>query len=195
MQAPRVVALLLHGVRRIRVPVPDRKLFLEVCGEPSPVHEPGRASCDSVHRRRFWNSHDLRPDDAGESKPTASTSVLGSNPTRCRFRSDTRGVCPCVPLGEISWLNEMPANFDLQFAERVVPVDPEQRTAMGSRYFPGPRGQADRLQRHHSKIHRSHSALQGRAASPSLRGKRSSCCRARGTCGRKTRRRGSRRGT
>ena len=39
------------------------------------------------------------------------------------------------PLGEIDWLAQMPANFDAQFAERVVPVDPEQRTAMGPRYF------------------------------------------------------------
>jgi quercetin dioxygenase-like cupin family protein len=29
----------------------------------------------------------------------------------------------------------MPTNFDAQCAQRVVPVDPEQRTAMGSRYF------------------------------------------------------------
>ena len=39
------------------------------------------------------------------------------------------------PLGELSWLEEMPTNFDSQFAERVVPVDPQQRTAMGPRYF------------------------------------------------------------
>jgi len=29
----------------------------------------------------------------------------------------------------------MPTNFDAHFAERVVPVDPQQRTAMGPRYF------------------------------------------------------------
>ncbi len=39
------------------------------------------------------------------------------------------------PLGEIGWLDEMPTNFDAEFAERVVPVDPEQRTSMGPRYF------------------------------------------------------------
>jgi quercetin dioxygenase-like cupin family protein len=39
------------------------------------------------------------------------------------------------PLGELSFLDEMPTGFDSQFAERVVPVDPEQRTAMGPRYF------------------------------------------------------------
>jgi mannose-6-phosphate isomerase-like protein (cupin superfamily) len=39
------------------------------------------------------------------------------------------------PLGEIAWLDEMPTNFDAQYEERVVPVDPDQRTAMGARYF------------------------------------------------------------
>jgi mannose-6-phosphate isomerase-like protein (cupin superfamily) len=39
------------------------------------------------------------------------------------------------PLGEIAWLDEMPTNFDAQYEERVVPVDPDQRTAMGPRYF------------------------------------------------------------
>lgn len=39
------------------------------------------------------------------------------------------------PLGEISWLDAMPANFDAQCPERVVPVDPQQRTEMGPRYF------------------------------------------------------------
>jgi mannose-6-phosphate isomerase-like protein (cupin superfamily)/CDGSH-type Zn-finger protein len=39
------------------------------------------------------------------------------------------------PLGEIDWLDAMPANFDSRYAERVVPVDADQRTAMGPRYF------------------------------------------------------------
>jgi mannose-6-phosphate isomerase-like protein (cupin superfamily)/CDGSH-type Zn-finger protein len=39
------------------------------------------------------------------------------------------------PLGEIRWLDEMPANFEAEYPERVVSVDPEQRTAMGPRYF------------------------------------------------------------
>lgn len=39
------------------------------------------------------------------------------------------------PLGELGWLEAMPANFDAQCAERVVGVDPEQRTEMGPRYF------------------------------------------------------------
>lgn len=39
------------------------------------------------------------------------------------------------PLGEISWLERMPAGFDEAFPKRVVPVDVKQRTAMGPRYF------------------------------------------------------------
>jgi mannose-6-phosphate isomerase-like protein (cupin superfamily) len=39
------------------------------------------------------------------------------------------------PLGEIAWLEAMPENFDSNYEERVVPVDAEQRTAMGARYF------------------------------------------------------------
>jgi mannose-6-phosphate isomerase-like protein (cupin superfamily) len=39
------------------------------------------------------------------------------------------------PLGELEWLEAMPTNFETQCAERVVPVDPAQRTAMGPRYF------------------------------------------------------------
>ena len=39
------------------------------------------------------------------------------------------------PLGEISWLDDMPANFEAQYPQRVVSVDPDQRTEMGPRYF------------------------------------------------------------
>jgi CDGSH-type Zn-finger protein/mannose-6-phosphate isomerase-like protein (cupin superfamily) len=39
------------------------------------------------------------------------------------------------PLGEIEWLERMPENFDPDYPQRVVSVDPEQRTAMGPRYF------------------------------------------------------------
>jgi quercetin dioxygenase-like cupin family protein/CDGSH-type Zn-finger protein len=39
------------------------------------------------------------------------------------------------PLGEIEWPRQMPGNFDSAHPQRVVSVDPEQRTAMGPRYF------------------------------------------------------------
>jgi CDGSH-type Zn-finger protein/mannose-6-phosphate isomerase-like protein (cupin superfamily) len=39
------------------------------------------------------------------------------------------------PIGEIQWLEQMPDNFDAAHEQRVVSVDPEQRTEMGPRYF------------------------------------------------------------
>lgn len=39
------------------------------------------------------------------------------------------------PAGELDWAAVMPDNFDAAFPERVVSVDPKQRTAMGARYF------------------------------------------------------------
>jgi mannose-6-phosphate isomerase-like protein (cupin superfamily) len=39
------------------------------------------------------------------------------------------------PQAQPEWLAAMPANFDERYPRRVVRVDSEQRTAMGSRYF------------------------------------------------------------
>jgi len=39
------------------------------------------------------------------------------------------------PLGELTWHQAMPQYFDAQYPERVVPIDTEQRIAMGPRYF------------------------------------------------------------
>ena len=39
------------------------------------------------------------------------------------------------PQGDLEWPDAMPHNFDAECPERVVSVDPEQRTAMGPRYF------------------------------------------------------------
>jgi mannose-6-phosphate isomerase-like protein (cupin superfamily)/CDGSH-type Zn-finger protein len=39
------------------------------------------------------------------------------------------------PLTELSWLDTMPDNFDAAHPQRVVPVDPAQRHAMGPRYY------------------------------------------------------------
>jgi quercetin dioxygenase-like cupin family protein len=39
------------------------------------------------------------------------------------------------PLGEIQWHDRMPESFDAEHPQRVVSVDPQQRTAMGPRYF------------------------------------------------------------
>ena len=39
------------------------------------------------------------------------------------------------PPGPLEWPDAMPRNFDLEYPQRVVAVDPAQRTAMGPRYF------------------------------------------------------------
>jgi CDGSH-type Zn-finger protein/mannose-6-phosphate isomerase-like protein (cupin superfamily) len=39
------------------------------------------------------------------------------------------------PQGPLEWPAAMPDNFDAEHPQRVVSVDPAQRTAMGSRYF------------------------------------------------------------
>lgn len=39
------------------------------------------------------------------------------------------------PQGPLEWPQEMPHNFDAAYPQRVVSVDPAQRTAMGPRYF------------------------------------------------------------
>jgi mannose-6-phosphate isomerase-like protein (cupin superfamily)/CDGSH-type Zn-finger protein len=39
------------------------------------------------------------------------------------------------PAGALEWLARMPENFDVSFPQRVVSVDPGQRTLMGPRYF------------------------------------------------------------
>jgi CDGSH-type Zn-finger protein/mannose-6-phosphate isomerase-like protein (cupin superfamily) len=38
-------------------------------------------------------------------------------------------------LGDLQWPASLPQNFDAAYAQRVVSVDAEQRTAMGPRYF------------------------------------------------------------
>jgi mannose-6-phosphate isomerase-like protein (cupin superfamily)/CDGSH-type Zn-finger protein len=39
------------------------------------------------------------------------------------------------PLADIAWLESMPTNFDAACGQRIVPVDGQQKTAMGPRYF------------------------------------------------------------
>jgi mannose-6-phosphate isomerase-like protein (cupin superfamily)/CDGSH-type Zn-finger protein len=39
------------------------------------------------------------------------------------------------PQGELEWPATMPRNFAMDYPQRVVPVDTQQRTAMGPRYF------------------------------------------------------------
>ena len=111
------------------------QLLMEVSGEPSPVMSLG--SRDVI---LFIGAGSGTVTISGRTMAVKATDGVYIRPweaIQLAAASDQTlkvFVLAC-PLGEISWLDEMPANFDSQFAERVVSVDPEQRTAMGPRYF------------------------------------------------------------
>jgi mannose-6-phosphate isomerase-like protein (cupin superfamily) len=111
------------------------QLLMEVSGRPSPVMSLG--SRDVI---LFIGAGSGAVTISGRTMPVKATDGVYIRPSEAIQLTADPGqmlkvfVLAC-PLGEISWLDEMPTNFDAQFAERVVPVDPEQRTAMGPRYF------------------------------------------------------------
>jgi mannose-6-phosphate isomerase-like protein (cupin superfamily)/CDGSH-type Zn-finger protein len=111
------------------------QLLMEVSGEPSPVMSLG--SRDVI---LFIGAGSGTVTISGRTLPVKATDGVYIRPSEAIQLVAAPGqtlevfVLAC-PLGEISWLDEMPTGFDSQFAERVVPVDPEQRTAMGPRYF------------------------------------------------------------
>ncbi|MEA3178441.1 MAG: hypothetical protein QOI59_1964 [Gammaproteobacteria bacterium] len=111
------------------------QLLMEVSGEPSPVMSLG--SRDVI---LFIGAGSGTVTIAGRTMPVKATDGVYIRPSEAIQLTAEAGqtlkvfVLAC-PLGEISWMDEMPTNFDAQFAERVVPVDSEQRTAMGPRYF------------------------------------------------------------
>ena len=111
------------------------QLLMEVCGEPSPVMCLG--SRDVI---LFIGAGSGTVTISGRTMPVKATDGVYIRPSEAIQLAADSGqtlkvfVLAC-PLGEVSWLDEMPANFDSQFPERVVPVDPEQRTEMGPRYF------------------------------------------------------------
>jgi len=78
-----------------------------ICGRPFPVR-----ATDGVY---------IRPSEAIQLTP------LDGQPFKV--------FALASPLGDIEWLDAMPTHFDSTCAQRVVSVDPAQRTAMGQRYF------------------------------------------------------------
>ncbi len=94
----------------------ERDVILFVVAGEGAVNVSGRSfrvrATDGVH---------VRPGEAMQFTPEGSQ-VL-------------RVFALACPLGDLSWPTTMPDNFDAGFGERVVSVDAEQRTAMGSRYF------------------------------------------------------------
>jgi len=111
------------------------QLLMEVCGEPSPVMCLG--SRDVI---LFIGAGSGTVTISGRTMPVKATDGVYIRPSEAIQLAADSGqtlevfVLAC-PLGEVSWLDEMPTNFDSQFPERVVRVDPEQRTEMGPRYF------------------------------------------------------------
>jgi mannose-6-phosphate isomerase-like protein (cupin superfamily)/CDGSH-type Zn-finger protein len=111
------------------------QLLMETSGEPSPIFSLGPR--DVI---LFIGAGAGTVNISGNAFPVKATDGVYIRPSESVQLSAAAGetlkvfVLAC-PLGEISWLDEMPANFDAACPERVVSVDPEQRTAMGPRYF------------------------------------------------------------
>jgi CDGSH-type Zn-finger protein/mannose-6-phosphate isomerase-like protein (cupin superfamily) len=111
------------------------QLLLKVSGGPSPVMSLG--SRDVI---LFVGAGAGTVKISGRNFPVKATDGVYIRPSEAIQLAPDDGqtlkvfVLAC-PLGEIDWLEDMPDNFDSQYAERVVPVDPDQRTAMGPRYF------------------------------------------------------------
>src|SRR6202011_3907014 len=104
------------------------QLLMEVSGEPSPVFALG--SRDVI---LFIGAGSGTVTISGRTLPVKATDGVYIRPAEAVQLTANTGqtlkvfVLAC-PLGEISWLDEMPANFDTQCPERVVTVDPRQRT-------------------------------------------------------------------
>ncbi len=111
------------------------QLLMEVTGKPSPIMSLG--SRDVI---LFIGAGSGSVTISGRAMPVKATDGVYIRPSEAIQLAADPGqtlkvfVLAC-PLGEIGWLDDMPTGFDSQFAERVVSVDPQQRTEMGPRYF------------------------------------------------------------
>ena len=111
------------------------QILMRVTGDPSPVMTFGESHaiffvaagsgtitiCGRAIKVSATDGVYVRPGEAFELSP-APDSTLEVFASAC-------------PRGEIGWLEQMPQDFDGSCPQRVVPVDAEQRTAMGPRYF------------------------------------------------------------
>jgi CDGSH-type Zn-finger protein/mannose-6-phosphate isomerase-like protein (cupin superfamily) len=111
------------------------QLLMEVSGEPSPPLSLGArdvilfigagSGTVTISGRRF----PVKATDGVYIRPSEAIQLATDGDHALKVF-----VLAC-PLGEIGWLDAMPTNFDAQYAERIVAVDPDHRTAMGPRYF------------------------------------------------------------
>jgi mannose-6-phosphate isomerase-like protein (cupin superfamily)/CDGSH-type Zn-finger protein len=111
------------------------QVFLEVAGGASPVLSlgdrdvilfivsgSGRAI---VSGREF----EVKPHDGVYVRPGEALQLVPAG-------QETLGVFALAsPQSELEWPATMPHDFDADYPQRVVSVDPQQRTAMGPRYF------------------------------------------------------------
>jgi mannose-6-phosphate isomerase-like protein (cupin superfamily)/CDGSH-type Zn-finger protein len=111
------------------------QLLMEVSDVPSPIFSLG--SRDVI---LFIGAGAGTVTISGEAFAVKATDGVYIRPSEAIQLSAAAGqilkvfVLAC-PQGAISWLDQMPANFAAECPQRVVSVDPEQRTAMGARYF------------------------------------------------------------
>jgi mannose-6-phosphate isomerase-like protein (cupin superfamily)/CDGSH-type Zn-finger protein len=111
------------------------QLLMQVCGDPSPIMTFGAR--DVI---LFIGRGTGTVTISGRSFPVKATDGVYIRPSEAIQLTADPGeplkvfVLTC-PSGEIDWLPQMPAGFDSRYPERVVPVDPDQRVAMGPRYF------------------------------------------------------------
>lgn len=111
------------------------QLLMEVSGPPSPVMSLGSRDVIlfigggrgtvTIAGRNFG----IKATDGVYVRPSEAIQLTAAGGQKLKVF-----VLSC-PQGEIEWLEQMPTTFDSQYPERVVPVDPAQRTAMGPRYF------------------------------------------------------------
>ena len=111
------------------------QLLLEVFGGPSPVMSLGArdvilfvgagTGAVTISGRQF----PIKATDGVYIRPSEAIQLAADDGQMLKVF-----VLAC-PLGDLGWLDAMPGNFDSQYGQRVVCVDPAQRTAMGPRYF------------------------------------------------------------
>ncbi|MGH8137355.1 MAG: CDGSH iron-sulfur domain-containing protein [Steroidobacteraceae bacterium] len=111
------------------------QLLMEVAGAASPLMTLG--ACDAIlfigsgsgsvtiSGRQFR----VKPTDGLYIRPSEAIQLTADGGQRMKV------FVLAYPLGRLDWLERMPDNFDSQYENRLVPVDPAQRTAMGPRYF------------------------------------------------------------
>jgi mannose-6-phosphate isomerase-like protein (cupin superfamily)/CDGSH-type Zn-finger protein len=111
------------------------QLLMEVAGDASPVI--GFGSSDVI---LFIGAGTGSVTISGRSFPIKATDGVYIRPSEAIQLTATAGDTLKVfvlasPAADISWPHAMPTDFAADYPERIVPVDPEQRTAMGPRYF------------------------------------------------------------